>query len=45
MKLQPQVDELKVTLEGTSPPIWRRFRARDDITLEKLHDLLQAIMG
>ena len=45
MKLQPQVYELKVTLEGTKPPIWRRFRVRDDISLEKLHDLLQQIMG
>lgn len=45
MKLQPQVDELKVTLQGTQPPIWRRFRVRDDITLEKLHDLLQQVMG
>ena len=45
MKVQPQVYELKVTLEGIKPPIWRRFRVRDDITLEKLHDLLQVIMG
>jgi hypothetical protein len=45
MKLQPKVYELKVTLEGIRPPIWRRFRVRDDITLEELHDLLQEIMG
>ena len=45
MKLQPQVYELKVTLRGPKPPIWRRFRVRDDTTLEKLHDLLQQIMG
>ena len=45
MKLQPKIYELKVTLEGTKPPIWRRFHVRDDITLEKFHDLLQGIMG
>jgi len=41
----PQAYELKVTLRGIRPPIWRRFRVRDDITLGKLHDLLQVIMG
>src|SRR5438093_2459315 len=36
---------LKVTLEDVRPPIWRRFTVRDDITLVKLHELLQIIMG
>jgi hypothetical protein len=39
------VFQLKVTLEGISPPIWRRFQVTDDITLLKLHRILQAIMG
>lgn len=45
MNVQPQVYQLKVTLQGTKPPIWRRFQVRDDLTLEKLHGLLQDIMG
>jgi hypothetical protein len=39
------VYQLKVTLKGISPPIWRRFQVTDDITLPKLHRVLQAIMG
>jgi hypothetical protein len=39
------VYQLKVTLTRISPPIWRRFQVADDITLLKLHRVLQAIMG
>ena len=42
---RPRVYELKVALRGTEPPIWRRFRLRDDVTLLKLHEMLQVIMG
>ncbi len=41
----PRGYQLKVTLQNVRPPIWRRFTVRDDVTLLKLHDLLQAIMG
>src|SRR3989304_4218715 len=41
----PRAYQLKLTLPNVRPPIWRRFTVRDDITLLKLHDLLQAIMG
>lgn len=37
--------QLKVALKGISPPIWRRFQVTDDVTLLKLHRILQAIMG
>jgi hypothetical protein len=37
--------QLKVTLLRTSPPIWRRLLVPSDITLSKLHDLLQLTMG
>jgi Plasmid pRiA4b ORF-3-like protein len=40
-----QIYQLKVTLRGSHPPIWRQFQVRGDITLGKLHRVLQAVMG
>ena len=37
--------QLKVTLEGIHPAIWRRVQVPADITLQKLHRALQAVMG
>ena len=37
--------QLKVTLRDTRPPIWRRIQVCDDITMAKLHDVLQIVMG
>ena len=39
------VYEMKVTLIGVDPPIWRRFRVPADIPLADLHDVLQIVMG
>ncbi|OIO04644.1 MAG: hypothetical protein AUJ52_14765 [Elusimicrobia bacterium CG1_02_63_36] len=36
---------LKVTLLGSSPPIWRRVLIPGNLTLAKLHDILQRAMG
>jgi len=36
---------LKATLLGIDPPIWRRFLVPADITLQHLHEVLQAVMG
>lgn len=41
----PEIYQLKVTLLGTSPPIWRRLLLPPDLTLAQLHDVLQAAMG
>ncbi len=40
-----EIYQIKVTLLGTRPPIWRRLLVPADFTLEKLHDVLQAAMG
>lgn len=39
------VYQLKVTLKGTKPPIWRRIVVPDNITLYQLHDILQIAIG
>jgi hypothetical protein len=39
------VYQLKVTLDGIRPQIWRRIQVREDITLFKLHKILQVVMG
>lgn len=46
MTRQPtQIYQIKVTLNDTHPPIWRRIQAPGNITLLKLHDILQIVMG
>lgn len=37
--------QMKVTLMDSKPPIWRRIQVPSDISLSKLHQILQAIMG
>jgi hypothetical protein len=37
--------QIKVTLEGSKPPIWRRLLVRSDVTLAELHDIIQAAFG
>ena len=43
--IAPEIYQLKVTLLGTSPPIWRRLLVPANITLAQLHDVLQTAMG
>ena len=40
-----EVYAIKVTLLGTSPPVWRRILVPRDITLQNLHRTLQTVMG
>jgi hypothetical protein len=37
--------QLKVTLKESKPPIWRRILVPGDISLSKLHQILQIAMG
>jgi hypothetical protein len=38
------VYQLKITLRGSTPPIWRRIQV-EDCTLDKLHEHIQTSMG
>jgi hypothetical protein len=40
-----EIYQIKVTLLGTRPPIWRRLLVPADLTLEELHGVLQLAMG
>src|SRR5271167_3664184 len=40
-----EIYQIKITLLGTSPPIWRRLLVPATLTLEQLHDVLQMAMG
>lgn len=37
--------QIKVTLKGARPPIWRRLRVRSDITLAGLHAVIQCALN
>jgi hypothetical protein len=41
----PLTYQIKVTLLESEPPIWRRLRVPSEITLKRLHQVLQAAMG
>ena len=43
--IPPEIYQLRVTLLGTKPPIWRRLLVRADMTMVQLHDVLQTAMG
>lgn len=45
MSIEPQIYQIKITLKGSKPPIWRRVRVSGGITLNVLHDIIQATMG
>ena len=36
--------QLKITLKWSKPPIWRRVLARADMSLDRLHDVIQCVM-
>src|SRR3990172_9138951 len=42
---EKSVYQLKVTLDDSKPPIWRRILVAENTTLYSLHDILQIVMG
>lgn len=41
----PKAYQIKVTLRGSSPPIWRRLEVPGDTRLDRLHQIIQVAMG
>ena len=41
----PQRFELRIELVGSAPPIWRRLSLPGEVTLDRVHDILQAAFG
>jgi hypothetical protein len=37
--------QLKITLKSSKPPIWRRVVVRSDMKLDRLHQIIQLVMG
>ncbi len=37
--------QLKIVLQGSKPPIWRRIQVKSNITLDVLHEMIQTVMG
>lgn len=44
-KVPGEIYQLKVTLKHSKPPIWRRLLVPSDITLARLHKIIQVAMG
>ncbi len=45
MAAKPKTYQLKITLIDSSPIIWRRINVASTITLDLLHEIIQAAMG
>lgn len=45
MAAKPSLYQVKITLRGSKPPIWRRVLVPDDFTMERFHRVIQAAMG
>lgn len=41
----PRGFRIRIDLKGTKPPVWRRLELPGDLTLPKLHEVIQVAMG
>jgi hypothetical protein len=44
-KKPTQIYQIKITLRDSKPPIWRRVLVPADVSLARLHDIIQTVMG
>jgi hypothetical protein len=44
-QITPYIYQVKVTLHGIEPPIWRRLQIPADLFLHDFHKVLQTVMG
>lgn len=44
-RAEPAIYRLRVDLDDATPPIWRRVDVRSDVTLEVMHQVLQAMFS
>lgn len=44
-QIDDSIYQLKITLQGSKPPIWRRIQVANNTTLEELHMIIQVVMG
>lgn len=42
---EPRGFRVRLDLRGTKPPVWRRLELAGDLTLPRLHDVIQVSMG
>ena len=40
-----QIYRIKITLEHVKPPVWRRIEVPGDVTLARMHAIIQRVMG
>ncbi len=45
IKQLPSIYQIKITLQGSKPPIWRRILISDAIKLDEFHEVIQIVMG
>jgi hypothetical protein len=45
MAARTQIYQIRVTLQGFRPPIWRRIQVRSSTRLDRLHEVIQVAMG
>jgi len=44
-KKMQRIYQIRVTLNGSKPPIWRKLAVPSDIVLDELHEVIQIAMG